>query len=97
HLANTHFQMGQYRTAENLYQQYLKIAPTENEKGRGWNCLAFLYLKKRDFSAAEKAAKEVLKYNQEDGWAEFLAAAEKGDTIRAKQLETNILPLTKKN
>ncbi len=97
HLANTHFQMGQYRTAENLYRRYIEIAPSENEKGRGWNCLAIVYLRKRDFDSAEKFLTEFLKISQEDNGLRYLVAAEKGDWGRANQLEKTILLPTKNN
>ncbi len=91
HLANTRFQMGQYRTAESLFRRYIEIAPSEGEKERGWNCLALIYLKKRDFASAEKAADTVLKINKDSIWYAFITAAEKGDAARTKKLEESVL------
>lgn len=90
HLANTHFQMGQYRIAESLFRRYIEIAPSEGEKERGWSCLALIYLKKRDFAAAEKAAETVLKINKDSSWYAFITAVEKGDARRAKKLEETV-------
>jgi len=91
--------MGQYREAENLYRRYIEIAPSESERARGWDCIALIYLKRRDLTSAEKAAGEVLKINKNEYWTwfAFVAAAEKGDTARAKKLEESVLAKTKNN
>ena len=95
HLANTRFQMGQYREAENLYRRYIEIAPSDNERTRGWSCIAAIYLKKHDFASAEKAAHEILKIDKDAAWSAFFAAAEKGDASRAKRFEEIILAKAK--
>jgi tetratricopeptide (TPR) repeat protein len=96
HLANTRFQMGQYREAENLYRRYIEIAPSDGERARGWDCIAVIYLKRRDLASAEKAVGEVLKNSKDEywRWSAFVAAAERGDTARAKKLEEAVLAKT---
>ena len=98
HLANTRFQMGQYREAENLFRRYIEIAPSDNERARGWDCIVLIYLKRRDLASAEKFANETLKINKNEywSWSLFVAAA-KGNTMRAKKLEETVLAKTKNN
>lgn len=97
HLANTYFQMGQYRTAENLFRRYIEISPSEGERERGWNCLIVIYLKRRDFVSAEKAADEALKINKEANRFAYIVAVEKGNMMRAKKLEETVLVKIKNN
>lgn len=90
HLANTRFQIGQYNEAINLIRRYIEIAPSDGEKGRGWENIAQIYLKKQNFDSAEKAAREVLKFNKEMVWSTFVSASEKGNTARAEKFEVAI-------
>jgi tetratricopeptide (TPR) repeat protein len=97
HLANTRFQMGQYRAAENLFRRYIEIAPSEGEKARGWNCIAAIRLKKRDFAAAEKAAAEALKAYKDANWFAYIAAVENGSPAKAEKLKARVLEKIKTN
>ncbi len=87
HLANTRFQMGQYGEAINLYRLYIEVAPSEMERARGWDAIAQVYLKKQDLASAEKAVNEVLKNRKYSIWSAYVAASEKDDAARVKQLE----------
>lgn len=97
HLANTRFQMGQYREAESLFRRYIEIAPSDNERARGWDCITLIYLKKRNLSSAEKAANETLRFNKDEywSWSAFVATVEKGDMRRAQKLEEIVLAKAK--
>jgi tetratricopeptide (TPR) repeat protein/DNA-binding winged helix-turn-helix (wHTH) protein len=87
HLANNRAWLGQYDEAINLYRRYIEIAPSDSERARGFDCIAQVYLKKRDFTSAEKAVKEVLKYKKDAVWQSFFVASESGDAARAGRLE----------
>lgn len=87
HLANTRVWLGQYNEAINLYRRYVQIAPSDNERGRGWDCLAQVYLKKRDLASAGKAADEALKFRKDMVWQAFIVALERGNRARAGKLE----------
>ena len=87
HLANTRFQIGQYGEAIKTYRRYIEVAPSENERARGWEAIAHVYLKKQDLAAAEKAVNEVLKNNKNTVWSAYVVASAKGDTVRTENLE----------
>jgi DNA-binding winged helix-turn-helix (wHTH) protein/tetratricopeptide (TPR) repeat protein len=87
HLANTRVWVGQYKEAINLYRRYIQIALSDRERARGWNCIAQVYLKKRDLVSAGKAANETLKFRKDSAWQAFVVASERGDAARAGKLE----------
>ena len=90
HLANSRVQTGQYREAINLYRQYIEIAPSENERARGFDCIAQVYLKKKDFDSAEKAANEAAKIRNESVWNLLVIALERGDSAKVDKLEKSL-------
>lgn len=87
HLANTRFQLGQYDEAVNLYTRYIEIAPSIYEQGRGWDAIAQIHLKKRDFASAGKAAGELLKLKPRSDWSPYLIASESGNLKKAAEIE----------
>ncbi|MCY7377588.1 MAG: tetratricopeptide repeat protein [Pyrinomonadaceae bacterium] len=87
HLANTRFQLGQYRAAIDLYRRYIAAAKSDGERGRGFDSLAYIYLKKRNFAEAEKALNEVRKFRKAPIWNQFLITLERGDPVTAAELE----------
>lgn len=90
HLANTRAQIGQYREAINLYEKYVQIAPSVNERARGYDNLSSVYLKKGDLNRAEKYVVEALKNRKEYVWNSFVIARLRGDVKKAKDLEEQI-------
>jgi tetratricopeptide (TPR) repeat protein/DNA-binding winged helix-turn-helix (wHTH) protein len=66
HLANTRFQQGRYREALDLYQQYIRISPSDLERGRGYGCLSVVYLRLKNYEEAEKNARLSRQYSKYD-------------------------------
>ena len=97
HLANTYFQMGQYRTSEKLFNRYIEIAPTINEKVRGLVSLITISVKRKDYVAAEKIAKDYMKAIPDETWFLYWVLAEKGDLVRAKKIEETVILRNKNN
>lgn len=90
HLANTRFQLGQYREAINLFERYIKHAPSDNERSRGYNCLAIIYRKLNNQESAEKAARLATKYVKEAVWESFVLALERQDFSYSEKLKEQI-------
>ncbi|MCY7349016.1 MAG: tetratricopeptide repeat protein [Pyrinomonadaceae bacterium] len=87
HLANTRFQLGQYSAAIDLYRRYIAAAKSDGERERGFDCIAYVYLKKRDFDSAEKALNEGRKIKKEPTCISFIIAFERGDAVKTAELE----------
>ena len=85
HLANTRFQQGRYREALDLYQQYIRISPSDVERGRGYGCLAIVYLRLKNYQEAEKKARLSSQYSKYD-FAIWKFALER-DPAMAQDLE----------
>lgn len=97
HLANVRVWLGQYSEAINLYRRYIEIAPSDNERARGWDSIAQVYLKKRDFVSAAEAANKVLRFRKDSVWQAFVAASERGDAALADRLEKLVFVKTSNN
>lgn len=91
HLGHTYAQMGRYRESLETYQRYIKNAPSDMERARGWWATAEIHLRKRDPNAADRAAKEAFKYRPDAVWHSYLIASERGDATQARDLEMQLL------
>jgi tetratricopeptide (TPR) repeat protein len=56
HLANLHFQQGRYREAIQECQRYIRDAPSNLERARGYASIAQIYLSRGEADLARKAA-----------------------------------------
>ena len=52
HLGNTLYRQGRYTSAMTTFEQYLKAAPTANERVRAYDYIGFLNLRRGDFTHA---------------------------------------------
>lgn len=62
HLANSYFQTGRYRQALGLYQRYIRIAPADVERARGYSSIGNIYLRKGQILQARQAARMESRY-----------------------------------
>lgn len=90
HLANTFYCLGRYREAAAAFERYVSAGPSEGEKLRGREGLAFIYLAWGRIEDAERQVRLL------DGptWTTFEIAIKRGDMERARsvsdELETQI-------
>ena len=91
HLANAKIRLGQFRVAIAILDRYIADAPSKQEKRRGYECLAFIYLEKGDLALAEKNASQTRNIDPDQMWNAYLLAVKRGRTAEAKHLETDIL------
>lgn len=87
HLGHAYAQLGQYHQAINLYRRYIEVAPSDQERIRGYRYIAIIYLKKGELDRAEEAAKKGTKYDKSHAWAPLTIAVEQGDPARAERLK----------
>lgn len=78
HLANAYFQTGRYRQALPLYQQYVRIAPSDKERSRGWGSIANIYLRRGQLAQTERAARMEVRYEPTCVGTSILLALQRG-------------------
>lgn len=88
HLANTRFKTGRYTEAERLFERYIKTAPSNVEKMRGYYSLFIINLRRGDFDKADKAANFLLRTKPEWPYAVDVVRIER--QRRAGEKLTNI-------
>jgi DNA-binding winged helix-turn-helix (wHTH) protein/tetratricopeptide (TPR) repeat protein len=90
HLANLHFQTGRYREAGRLYQQFIEIAPSDLERGRGWGRVAWLRICQEDWAGARQAASLERKFDPTGVWNSIALALRTNDSASLRSLEPGI-------
>lgn len=90
HLGNTYVWQGRYRDALRQYQRFIQVASFDANRARGYDSIAVLHLKKKEFDEAEHAARATLKHNKQLGIIDslLLLALERGDLATADKLMT---------
>jgi tetratricopeptide (TPR) repeat protein len=84
HLGNTYFQQGRYRDAIREFKRYVAIAPSELEKDRGLDCIAYTHWKKGEKDLAGKMLEQIS--DQRAHVTMILHATDRADYPNAKQL-----------
>jgi tetratricopeptide (TPR) repeat protein len=88
HLGNAYFQQGRYRAAIEQYQRHFQIARNDQHRGRSYDYLARVYLKRGELRQAEASAGEAAKFYKGVAWVSLPIAVARGDqraTARARQ------------
>jgi eukaryotic-like serine/threonine-protein kinase len=86
HLGHLRFQQGQYRAAGEQYRRFIQIARDDGGRGRGFDCLAWLYLKQGDVARASDAAQAEARYNPRSLWNSLVLALERQDQAAVAKL-----------
>lgn len=95
HLGNLRFQQGRYRAAVEQYQRFIQIAPDDNARARGYDCLAWLYLKQGEVARATTAAQAEVRYKPDSLWNSLTLALARHDAAAVAQLsEAVFAPVT---
>jgi tetratricopeptide (TPR) repeat protein len=89
HLGNTYFQLGRYQEALKQFDQFIHMATSGLDTGRGWYSAGWIYMKLGKSAQAEQAGKLNLKFRKVGAENLFMLALERGDLTSAKTfLET---------
>lgn len=91
HLGNAYLQQGRYRAALEQYQRYLQIARDDWSRGRGYEYVAYLYLKRGDLDRAEAAARQSTRYYKQAPLVAWLVANVRGEHRPAEKLKNEFL------
>lgn len=86
HLGNTYTWQGRYRDAVRQYERFIQAATFDGMRARGYNNLAMLHLKRKEFAEAERAAKETMKYDKKNVGPSLFIALERSDLAAAEKL-----------
>jgi superkiller protein 3 len=92
HLGNLRFQQGRYRAAAEQYRRYIQIARDDNQRARGYGCLALVYLRQGDQAQAVAAAQAEGKLNPTTSWSPLELALRPNDQAAAKLSERLFAP-----
>lgn len=90
HLGNTYFQQGRYREAVAEYRRYVETAPTDSERARGYDSIAFVLWKKGEFDEAARIAERGVRYDRTRRESSFLVAASRGNLAEAAKIHEEI-------
>jgi tetratricopeptide (TPR) repeat protein/DNA-binding winged helix-turn-helix (wHTH) protein len=86
HRANTNWQLGRNRQAIRELEQYIAIAPSALEKGRGYGDLSILYRHLGDRAKQRAAARARMATDREIASVDVLLPIDDGDLVTAKRL-----------
>lgn len=90
HLGNVYFQQGRYRAAIDELQKYIKSAPSDAERARGWADIAYVELRQGNIPAAERTANTAARLWSGPVDETFFIAIAKGDVLKARQINGQI-------
>jgi tetratricopeptide (TPR) repeat protein/DNA-binding winged helix-turn-helix (wHTH) protein len=89
HLGNTYVWQGRYRDALRQYQRFIQVASFDASRARGYDSIAMLQLKRKEFDEAQHAARATIKHDKQFIDSLLLLALERGDLATAdKQMTT---------
>jgi tetratricopeptide (TPR) repeat protein/DNA-binding winged helix-turn-helix (wHTH) protein len=88
HLGNTYVWQGRYRDALRQYQRFIQVATYDTSRARGYDGIAMLHLKRKEFAEAEHAARATIKHYKQFVDSLLLLALERGDLATADKLMT---------
>ncbi|HZS06078.1 MAG TPA: tetratricopeptide repeat protein [Blastocatellia bacterium] len=90
HLGHLRFQQGRYRAAAEQYQRFIQIARDDGARARGFDCLAWLYLKRGDVARATAAAQAEVRYNPGSLWNSLALALRQRDQAAVVKLSAEV-------
>ena len=86
HLGNTYVWQGRYREALGQYRRLIQAASFDGIRARGYDSIATLHVKRKEFDEAARAARTALKYENPNVNSSLLLALERGDLVKAEKL-----------
>jgi tetratricopeptide (TPR) repeat protein len=86
HLANSYYQQGRYQSAAEQFKRYIEIAPSDDERGRGYDSLALIYWRKKDYQQAARTAQQASRYFRLPVWLQMVALADQRNLPKAEEM-----------
>jgi eukaryotic-like serine/threonine-protein kinase len=90
HLANTYFQQGRYQAARDQFARYIKNAPSDVERARGYFSLAYIELRSGNLEKAESLSQTTLKYDKTAFEPKYWVALQQNKLEQANKLKQEI-------
>ena len=87
---NTYFQQGRYRAAREAFQRYIRNAPSDAERTRGYVSLGYVELQSGNLASAESTSRAVLKYSKLALELAYRVALQKNELEQATKLKQEI-------
>lgn len=91
HMANTYYQQGRYQAAIEQFSRYIEIAPSDLERGRGYDSLALIYSRKKDYRRAALAAQTTSRHIKHFSWVQMMRMADQGRLTAAEEMNQQYL------
>lgn len=91
HLANTYYQQGRYQAAIQQFSRYIEIAPSDLERGRGYDSLALIAWRKRAYRQAEQASQTASRHIKHLSWMQVIMVADQGRFHTAEEMSQRYL------
>ena len=86
HLANAYYQQGRYQSAVDQFIRYIEIAPSDYERGRGYDNLGLVYWRKKDYRNAARAVQKSNRYIGYSLGTQVTIAADQGRLDKAEAM-----------
>lgn len=91
HLANTYYQQGRYQAAAEQFKRYIEIAPSDDERGRGYDSLALIYSRRKDYRKAAQAAQKASRYSRLTILQQIMVLTDLGSLTKAEVMNQQLL------
>lgn len=91
HLGDVYYQQGRFRDAIAQYHRYVEVTASNTAKAIGYGSIAKVYASERDYSRAEQAARNELKFEKGAVWNSLLIALERGETANAAAFKESLV------
>jgi tetratricopeptide (TPR) repeat protein len=90
HLGNLYFQQGRYREAIEQYQKYIQTTAEASERARGYESIAYVYLRGKNTAKAVAAANRAVELEKSAVRSSLVIALERGQVDLAESLRRKV-------
>ncbi|HLK19563.1 MAG TPA: tetratricopeptide repeat protein [Bryobacteraceae bacterium] len=91
HLGDMYFQQGAYREAIRQYQRYIQVTGSDKARAIGYGSIAQIYLRLKEYSNAEQAARSETNLEKGAVWNSLLLSLDRGRATGLKESLEQIL------
>ena len=90
HLGDDFFHQGRYGEAIRQYQRYIQVTGSDTARAIGYGSIAQVYLRRKDFSLAEQAVQNEMRYEHRAVGNALLLALDRRQAAKASKLKENL-------